>query len=114
MYGASIIIFFSSIVNLQSFYGASVAKWLAHLLSSLRLQVQASVRTFSMRLELSPHAKTVKVNALPKDVGFLRVLQFPPTGKVDRVGEAKGPTVISLCCCGDPSLVGKAKQLINK
>jgi hypothetical protein len=26
------------------------------------------------------------VNALPKVVGFLRVLQFPPTGKVDRVG----------------------------
>jgi hypothetical protein len=26
------------------------------------------------------------VNALPKVVGFLRVLQFPPTGNVDRVG----------------------------
>ena len=26
------------------------------------------------------------VNALPKVVGFLRVLRFPPTGKVDRVG----------------------------
>jgi hypothetical protein len=26
------------------------------------------------------------VNALPKDMGFLRVLRFPPTGKVDRVG----------------------------
>jgi hypothetical protein len=26
------------------------------------------------------------VNALPKVVGFLRVLWFPPTGKVDRVG----------------------------
>ena len=26
------------------------------------------------------------VNALPKVVGFLRVLQFPPTGEVDRVG----------------------------
>jgi hypothetical protein len=24
------------------------------------------------------------VNALPKFVGFLRVLRFPPTGKVDR------------------------------
>jgi hypothetical protein len=37
-----------------------------------------------MRLEPSPHARRVKVNALP--VGFLQVLQFPPTGKVDRVG----------------------------
>jgi hypothetical protein len=27
-----------------------------------------------------------KVNALPKVVGFPRVLRFPPTGKVDRVG----------------------------
>jgi hypothetical protein len=26
------------------------------------------------------------VNALPKVVGFLLVLRFPPTGKVDRVG----------------------------
>ena len=25
------------------------------------------------------------VNALPKVVGFLRVLRFPPTGKVDRM-----------------------------
>ena len=55
-------------------------------LSPLRPQVQVSVRTFSMRLEPSPHVKRVKVNALPKVVGFLRVLRFPPTGKVDRVG----------------------------
>ena len=54
--------------------------------SPLRPQVQASVSTFSMRLEPSPHAKRVKVNALPKVVGFPRVLRFPPTGKVDRVG----------------------------
>ena len=26
------------------------------------------------------------IGALPKVVGFLRVLRFPPTGKVDRVG----------------------------
>ena len=26
------------------------------------------------------------VNALPKVVGILQVLRFPPTGKVDRVG----------------------------
>jgi hypothetical protein len=67
-------------------HGASVAKWLAHLPSPLRPQVQVSVRTFSMRLEPSPHVKRVKVNALAKVVGFLRVLRIPPTGKVDRVG----------------------------
>ena len=30
--------------------------------------------------------KSQPVNALPKVVGFLRVLWFPPTGKVDRTG----------------------------
>jgi hypothetical protein len=39
-----------------------------------------------MRLEPSPQVKIVKVNALPKVVGSPRVLRFPPTGKVDRVG----------------------------
>jgi hypothetical protein len=29
---------------------------------------------------------TESVNVLPKVVGFLRVLQSPPTGEVDRVG----------------------------
>ena len=67
-------------------FGASVAKWLAHLPSPLRLQAQASMRTFSMRLEPSPHVKRVKVNALPKFVGFPRTLGFPPTAKVDRMG----------------------------
>jgi hypothetical protein len=37
------------------------------------------------------------VNALPVVVGFLRVLQFPPTGNVDRVGWDKPLT--------DPSIV---------
>ena len=71
--------------------------------------MKTSVNTFSLRLEPSPHVKRVKVNTLPKVVGFPRVLRFPPTGKVDRVGKVKGPTVIGICCCGDPALVGKAK-----
>jgi hypothetical protein len=62
-----------------------------------------------MQLESSPHVKRVKVNGLPKVVGFLRVLRFPPTGKVERVGWVEGPTLINICCCGDPALVGKAK-----
>jgi hypothetical protein len=67
---------------------ASVAKWLAHFpfTSEVAFSPQISVRTFSMRLEPSPHVKRVKINALPKVVGFLRVLRFPPTGKVGRVG----------------------------
>ena len=40
-----------------------------------------------MCLEPSPHVKRVKVNALPKVVGFLRILRFPATGrKVDKGG----------------------------
>jgi hypothetical protein len=64
--------------------GASVAKWLAHLHSTSEAAGSSLSETFSMPLK--PHVKRVKVNALPKVVGFPRVLRFPPTGKVDRVG----------------------------
>jgi hypothetical protein len=37
---------------------------------------------FSMWLKPSLHVKRVKVNALPKVVGFLLVLRFPPQGKL--------------------------------
>ena len=33
----------------------------------------------------SDHTGEEFVHALPKVVGFLRVIRFPPTGKVDRV-----------------------------
>jgi hypothetical protein len=64
-----------------------------------------------MRLEPSPHVKSKSQHSVLVGflVGFLRVPWFPPTGKVDRVGEVKGPTVIGICCSGDPALVGKAK-----
>ena len=39
---------------------------------------------FSMWLQPSPYVKKVQVNARPYVVRFLRVLRFPPTGKVDR------------------------------
>ena len=51
-------------------------------LSPLRFQVQSPVRW--TRTQSS--CEKSKVNALPKVVGFLRVLRFPPTGKDDRVG----------------------------
>ena len=68
-------------------FRASVVKWLDH--SPFTSEVAGSILTgeISMWLEPSPHVKRVKkVNALPKVVGFLRVLRFPPTGTVDRVG----------------------------
>ena len=90
------------IINAKFLLWSQLTKWLAHLRFTSKVQV--SVITFSMQLKPSPHVKRVKVNALPKVVGFLRVLGFPPTGKVDRVGLVKGPTVIGKCCCGDPVL----------
>jgi hypothetical protein len=63
-----------------------VAKWLAHLPFTSEAAGSSLNESFSMRLEPSPHVKRVEVNALPKVVGFPRVVRFPPTGKVDRVG----------------------------
>ncbi len=63
-------------------YGASVAKWLDY--SPFTSKVASS--NPSSVLGPSPHVKRAQVNALRKVVGFLRVLRFPPTGKVDRVG----------------------------
>jgi hypothetical protein len=36
--------------------------------------------------ETTDSCEKSQVNALPKVVGFLRGIGFPPTGKVDRVG----------------------------
>ena len=61
----------------------------AHLPFTSKVADSNLNENFSMRLEPSSYVKRVKVNALPKVVGFLRllrVLRFPPTGKVDRVG----------------------------
>ena len=61
---------------------AYVAKWLDY--SPFTSKVASS--NPSSVLGPSPHVKRAQVNALRKVVGFLRVLRFPPTGKVDRVG----------------------------
>ena len=37
-------------------------------------------------VKLGINMRKESANALPKVVGFLRVLQFPPTGNADRVG----------------------------
>jgi hypothetical protein len=63
-----------------------VAKWLAHLPFTSKVAGPNLSENSSMRFEPGPHVRRVKVNALSKVVGFLRVVRFPPTGKVDRVG----------------------------
>jgi hypothetical protein len=52
-----------------------VAKWLAHLPFTSKAAGSNLSENFSMWVESSPHVKRVKVNALPKVVGFLRVLR---------------------------------------
>jgi hypothetical protein len=66
--------------------GATVAKWLAHLPftseaagSNLTEYILNATRTQSS-CEKSKSQRSAEV------VGFPRVLRFPPTGKVDRVG----------------------------
>jgi hypothetical protein len=68
----------------------SVAKWLAHLPFTSKVAGSNLSENFlnATRIQSSCE-KSEKVNALPKVVGFLRVLRFPPTGKVDRVGYSK-------------------------
>ena len=48
---------------------------------------------------------------MPNVVVFLRVLRFPPTGKVDRVARNYGPTVIGSRCCGDAAPVAKLNKI---
>ena len=43
-------------------------------------------RDFDLNPVFTLHVKRVELNVLPKVVDFFRVLRFPPTGKVDRVG----------------------------
>ena len=64
----------------------SVVQWLDHLSFTSKVMGSILRQNFSVWLELSHHVKRVKVYALPKVMGFLQALQFPPTGKVHRVG----------------------------
>jgi hypothetical protein len=72
-------------MGVKSFKGLRWPSGERTCLSPLRPKVQVSVRTISMRLEPSPHVKRVKVNALPKVVGFLA------QGKLTGWVRQKGP-----------------------
>ena len=66
--------------------GASVVHWSDH--SPFTSKVPSSIPNKVMLMWTRTQSLCEKsiVNALPKVVGFLRVLRFPPTGKVDWVG----------------------------
>jgi hypothetical protein len=72
--------------KLGSSLGASVAKWLAHLPFTSEAAGSNLTKYFLNATRTQSSCEKSKVNALPKVVGFPRVLRFPPTGKVDRVG----------------------------
>ena len=55
-------------------------------LSPLRFRVRSLVWFILMWTRTQSSCEKSIVNALPKVMGFLRVLRLPPTGKVDRVG----------------------------
>jgi hypothetical protein len=75
----------------------------------LRSQVQTSVRTFSMRLELSPHVKRVKSQRSAESRGF------SPSTPVSShreswqggLGKKRAHSNWHMLGCGDPAQVGK-------
>jgi hypothetical protein len=67
-------------------YGASVVELLAHLPFTSKAAGSSLSQNFLNATRTQFSCEKSKVNALPKVVGSLRVLWFPPTGKVDSVG----------------------------
>ncbi len=67
----------------MEWHGASVAQWLEH--SPFTSEVVGSILSENVvnvtRTQCSTHVKRL-VNALPKVVGFLRAVRFPPTWKL--------------------------------
>ncbi len=82
-------------------YGASVAQWLER--SPFTSEVAGSILSENFlnvtRAQCSTHVKKKFINTLPKVVGFLRALRFPPTGKL--TGWARINTVrkVYIHCC---------------
>jgi hypothetical protein len=78
-----------------------------YVVSALAFHVQISVRTFSMRLEPSPHVKRAKVNAESR--GFSPGTPVSSHRESSQGGLGKRAHSNCICCCGDPVQVGKAK-----
>ena len=82
-----------------------VLKWCLNHYSPFTCKVTVKFSEEFLQCHLNP----VQVNPLLKVMCFL-VLWFPPTGKVDRVIWVM-PTVIGICCCGDPALVTNLNKI---
>jgi hypothetical protein len=94
----------------ESIYGASVAKWLAHLpFTSEAAGSSLSENFLNATRTQSSCEKSKKATLCRKSWVFPGYSGFLPQGKLTGWVRQKGPTVIGICCCGDPALVGKAK-----
>ena len=85
----------------------------------LRFRVRSPLRFILMWTRIRSSCQKSIVNALPKVVDFLRVLRFPPTGKVDRGGgyviraHSNWLTLLWLPCpCGEAKQ-NKIKKVIE-
>jgi hypothetical protein len=90
--------------------GASVAKWLAHLPFTSEAAGSSLSENFLNATRTQSSCEKNKSQRSAESRGF------PPGTPVSSHRESwqgglgkKGPTVIGICCCGDPALVGKAK-----
>ena len=90
--------------------GASVAEWLAHLpFTSEAAGSSLSENFLNATRTQSSCEKSKKSTLCRKSWVSSGYSGFLPQGKLTGWVRQKGPTVIGICCCGDPALVGKAK-----
>jgi hypothetical protein len=85
-----------------------VAKWLAHLPFTSEAAGSSLSENFLNVTRTQSSCEKSKSQRSAESRGF------PPGTPVSSHRETgwvrqKGPTVIGICCCGDPALVGKAK-----
>jgi hypothetical protein len=88
-----------------------VAKWLAHLpFTSEAAGSSLSENFLNATRTQSSCEKSKKSTLCRKSWVSSGYSGFLPQGKLTGWVRQKGPTVIGICCCGDPALVGKLKK----
>jgi hypothetical protein len=90
-------------------FGASVAKWLAHLPFTFKVARSSLSENFLNATRTQSSCEKSESTLCRKSWVFSGYSGFLPQGKLTGWVRQKGPTVIGICCCGDPALVGKAK-----
>ena len=88
-----------------------MAKWLAHLPFTSEAARPSLSENFLNATRTQSSCEKSKSQRSAESRGFppRGYSGFLPQGKLTGWVRQKGPTVIGICCCGDPALVGKAK-----